>query len=196
MKTIVMDTATRFLAMGLYEDETCLAKFQEAGNRRQSEEAISTLGALLQKTGFSVQDFDEIIITIGPGSYTGVRVALTIAKTLAATTPIRIKAVSSLKAQITGPSGIAIIDARSKKAYLGVYRNGVAIIEDCLVDVSSLEKTIQNYPGLEVFGDLNLIDKETKPVDLVENIHAWAKNESYVANSDGLVPRYIKDVLS
>lgn len=195
MKSIVMDTANRFLALGLYEDDKCIAKYQEFGNRRQSEEAISKLEMLLDKKEMKMLDFDEFIITIGPGSYTGVRVALTIAKTLAVTSGIKIKAVSSLKAFVTGGTGISIIDARSKKAYLAVYQDGEALIADTLVDIDEIESVIAKYPDLEVFGDMNLIDKENKEVDLVANIYACSKTENYVEDSAGLVPRYIKDVL-
>ena len=47
-----------------------------------------------------------MIITSGPGSYTGVRVAMTIAKTLAAVSDVRIKSVSSLAAYAGNESGI------------------------------------------------------------------------------------------
>ena len=51
---------------------------------------------LLNKYHKELLDVDEIVITIGPGSYTGERVALTIAKTLSVISSVRIKAISSL----------------------------------------------------------------------------------------------------
>ena len=86
MKTIVMDSANQYLVVALFEDGQCLDKIQEIGNRKQSEYAIVYLEKLLKAHHLQVLDFDEMVITIGPGSYTGVRVALTIAKTIAATT--------------------------------------------------------------------------------------------------------------
>ena len=56
---------------------------------------IVYLQKLLQENYLKMSDFDEMVITIGPGSYTGVRVALTIAKTLNATMNIKVKTVSS-----------------------------------------------------------------------------------------------------
>ncbi len=196
MKTIVLDTANKYLAVGLFENGKCLGKFQDYGNRRQSEQALEKLHELLAANKLSVLDFDEIVITIGPGSYTGVRVALTIAKTIAATTNIKIKAVSSLKAIVENGSGIGLIDARSKKAYLGIYKSGKPIVRDCLVNVSEIGEYKDRYPDLDIFGDLELIGQSDKPVDLVKNIYECSKGEKYVENTDNLVPYYIKEVFN
>lgn len=196
MKTIVMDTANKYLAVGLFENGNCLGKFQDFGNRRQSEQALVKIQELLMASNLNVLDFDEIVITIGPGSYTGVRVALTIAKTIAATTKIKIKTVSSLKAMVENGEGIAIIDARSSKAYLAVYQSGKTIVSDCLINVSEIGDYRNQYPMLNVYGDLELIGEDIKPVDLVGNIYKYSKGEKYVENSDNLVPYYIKEVFN
>ena len=82
-----------------------------------------------------MSDFDEMVITIGPGSYTGVRVALTIAKTLNATMNIKVKTVSSLKAMAGMKKAISILDARSHKLFLGIYNEGKVIVDDCLINM-------------------------------------------------------------
>ena len=149
---------------------TASANSKTLATDAQSEQALEKLHELLQSNHLGVNDFDEFVITIGPGSYTGVRVALTIAKTIAATTDIKIKTVSSLKALVADGSGIAIIDARSKKAYLGVYESGKAIVSDCLINISEIGEYQNQYPELGIYGDLELIGQEDKPVDLVANI--------------------------
>ena len=130
MKTIIMDSANKYLVVALYEDEKCLASLQEEGNRKQSEYAIVYLQKLLQENHLKMSDFDEMVITIGPGSYTGVRVALTIAKTLNATMNIKVKTVSSLKAMAGMKKAISILDARSHKLFLGIYNEGKVIVDD------------------------------------------------------------------
>ena len=109
MKTIVMDSANKYLVVALYENQKCLASLQEEGNRKQSEYAIVYLQKLLQENHLKMSDFDEMVITIGPGSYTGVRVALTIAKTLNATMNIKVKTVSYLKAMAGMKKAISIL---------------------------------------------------------------------------------------
>ena len=127
MKTIIMDSANKYLVVALYENQKCLASLQEEGNRKQSEYAIVYLQKLLQENHLKMSDFDEMVITIGPGSYTGVRVALTIAKTLNATMNIKVKTVSSLKAMAGMKKAISILDARSHKLFLGIYNEGKVV---------------------------------------------------------------------
>ena len=88
-----------------------------------------------------------MIITIGPGSYTGQRVALTIAKTLATISNIKIKAVSSLHGYVGSDKAISVIDARSKKVFVGVYDNNKKIIDDQIISQMKerIDKEDANY---------------------------------------------------
>ena len=65
MKTIVMDSANKYLVVALYENQKCLDSLQEEGNRKQSEYAIVYLQKLLQEIHLKMSDFDEMGITIG-----------------------------------------------------------------------------------------------------------------------------------
>ena len=194
MKTIVMDSANRYLVVALYEYGKCLDKIQEIGNRKQSEYAIVYLEKLLKKHHLQVLDFDEMVITIGPGSYTGVRVALTIAKTLAAVSSIKIKTVSSLKAMAGFKKAISILDARSQKIFLGVYNEGKVVVEDCMTTLDQFDHYRQLYPDYEVVGDVSLVNMEGQCGDLAHLIYELSKIEEYRSDVDHLVPEYIKDV--
>lgn len=194
MKTIVMDSANKYMVVGLFEDGQCIDMIQEAGNRKQSEYAIVYLKKLLDKHHLQILDFDEMVITIGPGSYTGVRVALTIAKTIAATSAIQIKTVSSLKALAGMNKAIAVLDARSQKVFIGVYDQGKTIVKDQMIAVSQLDELIRAYHDYELVGDLSFVGKEDREVNLAQQIYELAKSEEYVKDIDNLVPEYIKEV--
>lgn len=194
MKTIVMDSANKYLVVALYENQKCLASLQEEGNRKQSEYAIVYLQKLLQENHLKVSNFDEMVITIGPGSYTGVRVALTIAKTLNATMNIKIKTVSSLKAMAGMKKAISILDARSKKVFLGIYNEGKTVVEDCIISLDEFENYQKQYSDYEIVGDTELIGLSEKEIDLAHNIYVLSTLEKEIENVDGLVPRYIKEV--
>ena len=181
MKTIVMDSANKYLVVALYENQKCLASLQEEGNRKQSEYAIVYLQKLLQENHLKMSDFDEMVITIGPGSYTGVRVALTIAKTLNATMNIKVKAIS-------------ILDARSHKLFLGIYNEGKVIVDDCLINIDEFENYQKQYTDYEIVGDTHLVGIPEKEVDLANHIYTLSTLEKEIENVDGLVPRYIKEV--
>lgn len=194
MKTIVMDTSNTFLVIALYEDDQCIDKYQEEGNKRQSEYALTYLDKMLKKNNVNILDVDEMVITIGPGSYTGQRVALTIAKTLAAISKIKVKAVSSLHAYTGENKGISVIDARSKKVFVGVYDNNQKVIADQIMLIDEFETFKKQYAGYPVFGDSEIVGEDKIKVDLCENIYQAAKSVDYVVDIDNLVPQYLKDV--
>ena len=182
MKTIVMDSANKYLVVALYENQKCLASLQEEGNRKQSEYAIVYLQKLLQENHLKMSDFDEMVITIGPGSYTGVRVALTIAKTLNATMNIKVKTVSSLKAMAGMKKAISILDARSHKLFLGIYNEGKVIVDDCLINIDEFENYQKQYTDYEIVGDTHLVGIPEKEVDLANHIYTLSTLEKEIEN--------------
>ncbi len=194
MKTIVMDTSNKYLVIGLYENDIAIAKYQEEGNRRQSEDAIVRLQELLNQANWQLLKVDELVITIGPGSYTGERVALTIAKTLAAISKIKIKAVSSLHALAGDKQVVSVIDARSHKVFVGVYRNNQSVVDDQIMLIDNFQDFISNYPDYQIVGDSELVGYDSEEADLCQNIYQASKAVTYIEDVDNLVPRYLKDV--
>ena len=65
-----------------------------------------------------------MVITLGPGSYTGERVALTIAKTLSVISSVHIKTVERLRLMQGYKNVLSVIDARSQKVFVCAYENG------------------------------------------------------------------------
>ena len=185
MKTLVMDTSNNYLAIAFYKDDKLIDQCKIEALKKQSELAIPMMQKMLGSV--SLKDIDEMIIAIGPGSYTGVRIALTIAKTLATVCPVKIKAISSLKMLAGYDKAMAIIDARGKKYYVGIYNQGQVVLEDQLATEERLTELKQEYSDY-------LIKMYDESIDLTKNLYALAKQEDYVENVDALVPCYIKEV--
>lgn len=194
MKTIVMDTSNAYLVIGLYQDDLCVDKFQEDGNRRQSEYALTHLDEMLKKHDWNILEVDEMVITIGPGSYTGQRVALTIAKTLAAISKIKIKAVSSLHGYVGNKQAISVIDARSKKIFVGVYDNNQKVIDDQIMLIEDFASFKEQFFNYQVLGDSEIVGIEKILIDLSDNIFMASKAVDFCNDVDNLVPQYLKDV--
>ena len=194
MIKLVMDTSNVYLVVGLYKDGQWLGKVQEYGSRRQSEQAIPKLAELLEAHHLSLMDVDEMIITGGPGSYTGVRVAMTIAKTLAAISDVAIKVVSSLGAYAGLDPSIVILDARSKKLFIGIYQDGRPLIEDQMIFADELESWRSQYPDFVLKGQTDVIGEDLVAVDLCENILAMGELVEACESPDLLIPAYIKKV--
>ena len=194
MISLVMDTSNSYLAVGLLKDNMCLEAFQEKGSRRQSEKAIPTLKEVLDRHHVALKDVNEMIITSGPGSYTGVRVAMTIAKTLAAVSDVRIKSVSSLAAYAGMNQALSVIDARGHKVFVGVYENGLPLIKEQVVTLEDFAQLRAEYEDFELVGEVGCLGLDEKECDLCANIYALGQMADPIKNVDLLVPTYIKDV--
>lgn len=194
MISLVMDTSNSYLAVGLYQDNVCLEAFQEKGSRRQSEKAIPTLKEVLDRHHIALKDVNEMIITSGPGSYTGVRVAMTIAKTLAAGSDVRIKSVSSLAAYAGMNQALSVIDARGHKVFVGVYENGLPLIKEQVMTLEDFAQLRAEYGDFELVGEVGCLGLDEKECDLCANIYALGQMADPIKNVDLLVPTYIKDV--
>ena len=194
MISLVMDTSNSYLAVGLFKDNMCLEAFQEKGSRRQSEKAIPSLKEVLDRHHIALKYVNEMIITSGPGSYTGVRVAMTIAKTLAAVSDVRIKSVSSLAAYAGMNQALSVIDARGHKVFVGVYENGLPLIKEQVMTLEDFTQLRAEYEDFELVGEVGCLGLDEKECDLCANIYALAQMADPIKNVDLLVPTYIKDV--
>lgn len=192
--TLVMDTSNQYLGIGLYRGDEKLEAILVNESKRQSEYAIPKLQEILKHQNVSLMDIDEMVITKGPGSYTGERVAMTIAKTLAVIAPVKIKVVSSLAAYAGNSKAISIIDARSHKLFVGVFDQGKNVVEEQLMSIDDFEDLRKHYPDYKIVGDGELVGVESDNSQLVENIFALSKKEEPVEQPDLLVPQYIKEV--
>lgn len=194
MIKIILDTSNQYLVVGLYKDEQCLGRIQELGSQKQSENAIPYLEKLLSQNHIELLDVDEAIITRGPGSYTGVRVAMSIIKTLSVLTPLKVKAISSLKAYAGFDKCISVIDARSKKVFVCLYDQGKALMDETLMTIDEFKEFRKKYNDFKVVGQGHIVDEDGQEIDLVTHLYDLSFIEEEVDNIDALVPCYLKDV--
>lgn len=194
MIKIILDTSNQYLVVALYKDDQCLGSIQELGSQRQSENTIPYLQRLLEENHIELLDVDEAVITIGPGSYTGVRVAMTIVKTLSVISDVKVKAISSLKAYAGLNKCISVIDARSKKVFVCVYNEGKAMTNEVLMSIDEFKEFRDKYKDYQVVGQAQVVGEENREVDLVSNLYELSLLEKEIDNIDALVPRYLKDV--
>lgn len=191
---LIIDTSSKHLAVGIADDHEVLYKVQYLALQKQSELATLEIEKALKTLDIDSKELSRIIVTKGPGSYTGVRIGLTIAKVMSYVHNIPVCAVSTLQSLVgVEPKAIALLDARSDKAYVGVYDFGKQKVKEKIVELTQVKDILNNYPEYKVFGDRELTGLLAVPVDILENMFRVSKNlenEKYV---DTLVPVYLKD---
>ena len=96
MYSLLIDTHDKDVLFALYKDGKVVDFINRESNMRHSEIAMPSLIELIEKNGLTIHEIDEIFTIIGPGSFTGVRIGVTIAKTLSYLLKKPIRSISSI----------------------------------------------------------------------------------------------------
>lgn len=189
MLTLCLDTAYKYLSLALIEDDQLIAAIDEPCFKRQSELVFVRMGELFKQAKKQPLDIDAICITKGPGSYTGVRIAMSIAKTIAEVKGITLYTISTLKLYAGNQADTAVIlDARAERIYYGRYNYSEVLIPDQILSLKDFKDD-----ALHSIGDLTLIgQKEKMPLIsacFLKTKDSWEK----VDNVAYLTPLYLKE---
>ena len=130
MKVLAFDTSSKALSLAILEDKQVLAEMTINIKKNHSITLMPAIDFLMASLDWTPKDLDRIVVAEGPGSYTGLRIAVATAKTLAHTLNIELVGVSSLLAlvpeQVEGLV-IPVMDARRNNVYAGFYQSGQAV---------------------------------------------------------------------
>jgi len=157
MKILYLDTSSSFLYCAIVKNDSCIGELKLDLQKDLSSLALSEISNLFVTTSTEPKDIDKILVVNGPGSFTGIRVGLTIAKTYAWSLHKKISTISSLEAMAISNKGeydyfVPVIDARRGYVYGGIYdKNGNSILKDQYVNLDTLKVTVENLPGRYVF---------------------------------------------
>lgn len=191
MISLCMDSAYKALVLGLYKDGTLIDGVSIEAFKKQSETIFVELNQLFEKTGLDYKDVDEVIITDGPGSYTGIRIAMTIAKVFCTQMHKTLKCISTMQLFAgMDESANVILDARSKRAYVAHLEKGVVVGETRILEVDQLEDFLNKYPGT-LYGDGHLVNQEAASCDFLKNFIEVPSRT--IENVHALVPQYLKE---
>ena len=130
MKIAAFDTSSKALTLAILEDETLLAQMTLNIKKNHSITLMPAIDFLMNSLDMKPTDLDRIVVAQGPGSYTGLRIAVATAKTLAHTLKIELVGVSSLQALVPEQAEglvIPVMDARRNNVYAGFYQSGQAV---------------------------------------------------------------------
>jgi len=155
MLVMGIDSSSEIGAFGLVNKEGIVGEINLHLANRHSEEMLTNIDFLLKQTGYSIKDLNGICITNGPGSFTGLRIGLSTARTFAQVLDLPIIGISCLDvlAYNIGLSEewiIPIIDARRERVYTAVYQGWAQDIVsrkiscDRAVEIDTLFEELEN----------------------------------------------------
>ncbi|MGD6805055.1 tRNA (adenosine(37)-N6)-threonylcarbamoyltransferase complex dimerization subunit type 1 TsaB [Rossellomorea vietnamensis] len=142
MKILGIDTSNYQLGIALVDGNEVIGEFITNIKKNHSLRAMPAVEMLMKDCGIAPADLDKIVVANGPGSYTGVRIGVTIAKTMAWSLNIPVVGVSSLA--VLASSGryfdgliSPLFDARRGQLYTGLYKFSEGKLE-CIIEDANL----------------------------------------------------------
>jgi tRNA threonylcarbamoyladenosine biosynthesis protein TsaB len=152
-RAIALETSARSGSVALIEsDGTLLAEQQFPHDLKHAAALISILDGLTKSHSWTPADIQEIYVSAGPGSFTGLRVGITVAKTLALSLGARIVAVPSTDVLVRNTPGdwqhaVVVLDAKRGQIFTARYtRQGGAITQDEPAHLDTLAGMLARSP--------------------------------------------------
>ena len=164
-KVLAIDTSTSRTSVAIIENGTVLY----SGYRDGATAHGPSLPALVQE-GLAVSDVDQVVVGMGPGPFTGLRVGIAFAQSFALAREIPVRGVCSLDAiatQISDDDFIITVDARRKEVYWARYTNGVRVGQPAVnfpADVTGAPIHADLFPDMVSL--VNLQGNITEPIYL------------------------------
>ncbi len=198
MRVLYIDTSSSFLYSAIVEDEKLIASVSEEYGQSLSEIALPKIVEMFNENKLSPKDVDKIIVVDGPGSFTGIRIGITIAKVYAWSLNIPITTITSLEAMSISSKEkkihVPMINARRGYVYAAIYdENQKVIHKPEHMKWEDLEKEIHNLNSVEIISnDEYDWDVETVPYqpDFVKIVETFKEKEPM--NPHAVNPEYLK----
>lgn len=172
MKVLGLDTSTIMTTCGVMDENILLGEFSLSQDMSHSEKLVPMIKEVLDSLNLTIKDIDAFGVSIGPGSFTGLRIGIATMKAFAHLFDKPIVGVSTLEALAYNlPYNniiVPMIDARRERVYTGIYKwegtNLITLMEPDVVEVKELLQTLQKYDDIVVNGDGSSVFK-----DIIQN---------------------------
>jgi len=183
MYSLLLDSSTKILYIGLAKDNKLVEDIYIKGENDHAKNIVSKVDELLKKYNLTTSDLSEVVCGYGPGSYTGVRMAVTVAKMISVFMNIPLYTISTLRLMASGSKGkvLAQIDARRGNSFGMVFDmdNNKYIKDEAMYNTLELNEVAHDIVVTEL--------------DYSVNIEYCLNNKTKVENPDLLIPNYLRE---
>lgn len=150
MITLAIDSTAKAACAAVLSDDKVIAEYTLNTGHTHSETMLPMAEAIMKAAGISPDTVDLFAISAGPGSFTGVRIGISLIKGMCFGKNKPIAAISSmdcLAINLEGFEGIVcpVMDARRNQVYTALFRNGERLTDDMLIPCSELKVILSEY---------------------------------------------------
>ena len=206
MKVLAFDTSSKALSLAVLEDKQILAETTINIKKNHSITLMPAIDFLMASLDWTPKDLDRIVMAEGPGSYTGLRIAVATAKTLAHTLNIELVGMSSLLALLPSQQEglvVPLMDARRNNVYAGFYENAKPVMSEAHLSFAEVLEKVTDAEQVTFVGEVGAFVEqiqeqlpqasyqETLPNAANLALLAWDKEADSLHD---FVPNYLKRV--
>ena len=197
MRILYIDTSSSYLYAGIVEEQKLLCEVKKEFAQSLSEEAMPEISKLFEKKALKPNDIEKIIVVDGPGSFTGIRIGITIAKVYAWSLNIPITTISALEAMSistnTKKVRVPMINARRGYVFAAAYdENNEIIIKPKHQKMTDLFEQLKEKDYLIITNDEFEIEHEfiNYNPDILRIVTYF--NDKETINPHAVNPEYLK----
>ena len=189
MKILAVDTSNKVASVALFENNEVLNEKYSEDQKTHSEKVLPLLDEMLKESNTNISEVDELVVCTGPGSFTGIRIGVSLVKGMAQALKRKVIGVTALEGLLGKKEGnvCAIIDARHDNVYAQYKINDVYSDAKCV----NIEELIRELPKEEIIfvGDAvnvhkEIIEKNNYTVDDKIQIQSASDLIIYANNND------------
>ncbi|WP_456431916.1 tRNA (adenosine(37)-N6)-threonylcarbamoyltransferase complex dimerization subunit type 1 TsaB [Thermosulfuriphilus sp.] len=161
-----IETSEPFGGVALLDEEEILGEFTLSGPETHSRRLLWATEILLRRQGLKIQELKAVAVSLGPGSFTGLRIGLATAKGLAYTlgcSIVGIPTLDALAAHLPWVTGAVcpVLDAKKAQIYTALYVNGGRLTDYLAISPEDWREKLQGLkediyflgPGLKIYGE-------------------------------------------
>ncbi len=194
MKYLAIDTSGTYLTAAVNIDGKIYGGFHPDCGLQHSVTMMPEIDKALKESGYTIADLDFIAVTVGPGSFTGIRIGVSAVKAFAYAYNKKVLPLTSFDTIAYNKEGgkvLAIVDARHDNFYACGYIDKKISIKPCFIDGQKLDELSKEYAVLS-FAPIEGHDCEV--VDVFNGfLKAIEENADLITEDrESIVPLYVK----
>lgn len=180
---LFLDTTNNYCYIVIYLHDKKIAEIKLKVNKNVTDLITGAIKSLFAKAKLGYEDISNIYLNIGPGSFTGIKVGVVIAKMWFCIYKPTIYVIDSLRLQTTKRNSISLLDAKGQSFFAAVYAGDKVILKPCLRSQTQVTQLIKKYS--KYHHCINQIDKAYG--NFIKHKHHFKK-----ITADKLEPLYLK----
>ena len=214
MKILAIDTSSEICSTAILENEILIDENNLDNGKTHSENLMPLVDELLKRNNLKIEEIEMLACSVGPGSFTGIRIGVASMKPIAEVLNIKVASVTSLETLAKNVVAkeeekiVSLIDCKNNQVYAAIFDNKYNLVEDYIADdIQFVIEKIKKYEKIIFVGNgavllQEILKTEIKESKFSEENKQFAKNvgilgykkylENNLHSADSIMPIYLR----